>query len=178
MLTIVQLFGGTFIVLLVAALGWTCWCWSKAEVRAANAEHERDRALEGKLACNESLTLNQYQLLAMRTAMPQNHKDAMDHALFGLGSEAGELMTHWKAHRYYGAEFDLAYMAKELGDALWFLQLAASAMVLTLDDVGRGNIGKLTLRYPDKFSAAAALARADENLGLKANAEQREGRVA
>ncbi len=129
------------------------------------AERYKHKYTQGMLedACTGVMTMNAYQALAMRTAAPQEPNDAMDHALFGLGSEVGELMTHWKAHRYYGKPLSREYMVKELGDVLWFLNRAAVAQLITLDEVARTNIDKLRQRYPGKFSRQAALERADEH---------------
>lgn len=144
----------TLVLVILAAFALSCYL-------AEYAKHKATRqALED--VCTGIMTMNMYQVLAMRTAMEQLPKDAADHALFGLCSEVGELATHWKAHRYYGKPLDRDYMRKELGDVLWFLSRAAAALELRLDDVAETNIEKLRLRYPERFTRAAALARADE----------------
>lgn len=127
-------------------------------------ERHRRRVVEGELdrVLDGVMLMNVYQTLAMRTAKAQGNADALSHALLGMGSEVGELMTHWKAHLYYGKALDRAYMLKELGDALWFLQRATGALGFTLDEVARTNIEKLRARYPAHYSNEAALARADE----------------
>jgi len=146
-------------VLLTAALIWACLCWHQA--------WRRWQATERQLRLQQSgvFTMNVYQALAMRTAKPQNDLDGFNHAMLGMMDELGELAKHWKAHLYYDEPFDHAYVRKELGDKMWFLQRAATAAGLTMEEVARGNVDKLRQRYPSKFSTTAALARADERAG-------------
>jgi len=151
------------IAVLVAACAALASGWLAAKLRVRELEvMERGFTEFVNSGRGGDLSLDTYQGLAMRTAKAQLPREAMSHALLGLGSEVGELMTHWKAHLYYGRALDREYMVKEMGDVLWFLQRAAAAMLVTLGEVGTKNVAKLQLRYPHKYSDEAALARADE----------------
>lgn len=147
---------GSLMAILVVALFVAILYWRRWEHRARRAERDLDNYI------TDLLTMTTYEVLAMRTAMPQDDSAAINHAILGMGSEAGELMTHWKAHLYYKKPLDLDYMRKELGDELWFLTRAARALGMSLSEVAEANIKKLRLRYPGQYSRADALARADE----------------
>lgn len=84
------------------------------------------------------------------------------HAALGLATEAGEFADIVKRHEFYGKGLDKTHLAEELGDTLWYAACGAEAMGLTLDEIGHRVINKLRVRYPEKFTQAAALARADK----------------
>jgi|GEM_PF-493136 len=56
---------------------------------------------------------------------------------------------------------DVPELTLELGDAQWYVAQAADAMGVELGEVMQANIRKLAQRYPDGFSAAASLGRAE-----------------
>jgi NTP pyrophosphatase (non-canonical NTP hydrolase) len=113
-------------------------------------------------ACSSELTFGSYQVLAMRTAKPQEPRDRLGHAVLGLADEVGELAKVVKAHLYYGKPLDRINVAEEVGDLLWFAQLAATATNFSLSDIAVANIDKLRQRYPGRYSDSDALARADK----------------
>lgn len=105
------------------------------------------------------------------------------HAILGIGSEAGELLEDVVALVSLPDPSDcdeedlpkleqekdtiVSNMRRELGDIDWFQELFAAAFHgskrrFTIDDCRAGNIGRLRIRFPDKFTADAAIARADE----------------
>lgn len=84
------------------------------------------------------------------------------HALMGMSSEAGELLDMLKAAMFYGKDFDQVNLVEEVGDILWFAQLALNQLDLTLEDAIRGNRAKLNARYGEGFSEAKALGRKKE----------------
>lgn len=108
------------------------------------------------------MSLDVYQALAMRTSKPLDATDQLLHAVMGLTSESGELMTPIKAYRFYNKELDNENVIEELGDILWFVQLAATSRGVTLEEVARRNIAKLAKRYPEKYSDELAIVRADK----------------
>lgn len=100
------------------------------------------------------MTGNEYQQLAMRTC-----KDPiLDHAIFGLASEAGEVAGIMQK-KFQGHEFDKEHMSKELGDCLWMIAEACSALDLNLEDVMEQNIEKLRKRYPNGFEVEKSVNR-------------------
>lgn len=96
------------------------------------------------------MTPNQYQKLAMRTA-PTSMADPgamLNHAIFGLCSEAGEVSGIFQKV-YQGRAVDVDHVKKELGDCLWMIAEACTAMGFELEDVMQTNIDKLEARFPD-----------------------------
>ena len=101
-----------------------------------------------------SLTLNEYQNLAMRTDS-QNYKNPEDrllNGLMGLNGESGEAIDIAKKHFYQGHSLDKDGLIEELGDIMWYVVLTAKALDVSLEEIGRRNIEKLKIRYPDGFS--------------------------
>lgn len=105
------------------------------------------------------------------------------HAILGICSESGELLEDVVQLVLIPAAADcdeddlpkradakdkiVANMRRELGDIDWFQELLAasshpSKRKFTIDDCRAGNIGRLRIRFPDKFSGDAAMLRADE----------------
>lgn len=93
------------------------------------------------------MTMNEYQKLAMRTcSIPyEDSGDMLNHAIFGLTSEAGEVAGILQKV-YQGHKVDPEHMKKELGDCLWMIAEAATALRFDLEDVAATNIRKLQKR--------------------------------
>lgn len=70
----------------------------------------------------------------------------------GLGGEGGEILEHAKKHVWHDQPLDRAYLLKEMGDALWYLDQLAQLMGYTLEEVATANDVKLTARHPEGFS--------------------------
>lgn len=122
-------------------------------------ENARQVREEKKMAGDE------YQRLAMRTcSIPRNQNVSMlRHAVFGLCSEAGEVAGLLQKD-YQGHVFDREHMKKELGDCMWMIAEACTALDISLDDVMQTNIDKLLARYPDGFDAEHSLHRAEGDI--------------
>lgn len=80
----------------------------------------------------------------------QKHDDQKDEVLnwmVGLFEEVGEIANIVK-HTYYGDEaIQLEEIAKEVGDALWYLSAICTTLGLDLDTCATMNIGKLHHRF-------------------------------
>lgn len=99
----------------------------------------------------------EYQELALRTASKEN---AIVHACFGIGGEAGEILDMVKKTVFYGKELDKTKVLLEIGDAVWYFNLLISELGSTWEEVFDMNIAKLSARYPDlKFDADKAINR-------------------
>lgn len=89
----------------------------------------------------------------------------LNHGLYGLITEAGELTDLIKRHVYYGSEIDPVELEKETGDVCWYLALVLDELNRTYgldtDRILTTNINKLKARYPEKFTEKAALERKD-----------------
>ena len=103
---------------------------------------------------------NEYQRLAMRTCAipPERKQERLMHAVLGLTSEAGEVSGLFQK-KYQGHKVDPEHLKKELGDCLWMIAEACTAMNWSMEDVMRANIEKLKARYPDGFDADHSLHR-------------------
>ena len=108
------------------------------------------------------MTGNEYQKLAMRTCSISHDKkdDRLNHAVFGLTSEAGEVAGILQKV-YQGHPFDKEHIKKELGDCLWMIAEACEALDFGMDDVMQLNIDKLKARYPEGFDSQHSLHRAE-----------------
>ena len=111
------------------------------------------------------MTVNEYQKLAMRTCgIPYDKReDMLRHAVFGLTSEAGEVAGIIQKE-YQGHEFNKEHMKKELGDCLWMIAEACTALELDLEDVMQTNIDKLKVRFPEGFSTEKSLNRKEGDI--------------
>lgn len=107
--------------------------------------------------------LNSYQALADRTAKDMGTEEMnLIHAALGVTSEAGEFADAIKAHAIYGKDLDRMNCMEELGDLLWFINLACKHLGWDIIEVMQENINKLVVRYPEKYSDQAAITRADK----------------
>jgi len=100
----------------------------------------------------ENLSLNEYQNMAMYSAIYPRFRDATlpVYPILGLNGEAGEVAEKVKKiMRDKGGiptEEDKLEIAKELGDTLWYLAAIAKDIGWTLEDVGKKNLDKLSSR--------------------------------
>lgn len=111
------------------------------------------------------MTGNEYQKLAMRTcSIPSDAKTCMlNHAVFGLASEAGEVAGILQK-QYQGHPVELEHFKKELGDCLWMIAEACTALDIFMEEVMQTNIEKLKARFPDGFSPERSLHRAENDI--------------
>lgn len=75
-------------------------------------------------------------------------------AAIGAGSECGEFEEIVKKIIFQGKEYSedtRFHMKRELGDILWYVANAATALGYSLDEIVEGNIAKLEARYPNGF---------------------------
>lgn len=111
------------------------------------------------------MTINEYQMLAMKTVNPELNKDEMlINSVMGLCGESGEaidIVKKWFAH---GHELDKDHLKKELGDIAWYLAEASTALGITLEEVLEGNIDKLKKRYPEGFETKRSIDRAERDI--------------
>lgn len=111
---------------------------------------------------SDPFTLNKYQNLANRSAGAggDGEKRLVVSAL-GLAGEAGEFANLVKKMTAHGHPFDPESLKDELGDVLWYLAEAATAVGLNLEEVASHNVDKLIKRYPDGFSEEQSINRPD-----------------
>lgn len=100
-----------------------------------------------------NLSFREYQGVAkMFAQFPDAH--TFLYPVFGLMNEAGELggkVKHlWRDKGKKSATLltdkEKGFLAKELGDVLWYVAACATWFDLNLEDVAKGNLRKLTDR--------------------------------
>ena len=106
------------------------------------------------------MDLNEYQKHAARTIRPGLvGTRLMTNAALGLTGESGEVAELIKKHLFHDHPLDTQKVMKELGDVLWYIAAMATAVGVTLDQVGQMNVDKLRLRYPDGFDSNKSINR-------------------
>lgn len=105
------------------------------------------------------MTINEYQLEALRTANGLDQVQLLTNGVMGLCGESGECIDLMKKHLFQGHELDKPHLAKELGDVAWYLAVAAYALGYDLETVLQMNVDKLRERYPNGFEADKSLHR-------------------
>lgn len=83
----------------------------------------------------------------------------LTHGVFGLVTEAGEMLDALKKHLFYGAPLDLTNIKEELGDVEWYMSLILTFLGTTHDSIFELNVAKLKSRYPERFEESQALNR-------------------
>lgn len=105
------------------------------------------------------MTINTYQQLAARTINHALDRDEMiNHAVFGLSGEVGEISSLFQKV-YQGQELNESDLRKEIGDTAWMLAELCTAYGWDMEQVFIENIEKLRARYPKGFSAERSLHR-------------------
>lgn len=85
-------------------------------------------------------------------SFPSGVEDRLLHAGIGMVTEAGEFIDQLKKHLFYRKELDLVNLKEELGDILWYVAIAMSALETDFPTEMDRVIRKLRARFPDKFS--------------------------
>lgn len=91
----------------------------------------------------------------------EHNTNRLLHAGMGLSTEAGEFLDALKKPLFYGKPLDLINLREELGDIMWYVAVACSALGTTLEAEQERVIRKLRTRYSDEglFNADEALTR-------------------
>ncbi len=106
------------------------------------------------------LTLDEYQSLASRTAgAGGDGQRRLIIAALGLAGEAGEFANMVKKLTAHGHDISAETLADELGDVMWYVAEAASAIGIPLGEIGQTNVEKLRQRYPEGFSRERSINR-------------------
>lgn len=107
------------------------------------------------------MTMNDFQIAAMRTQNIKMPEHKVLNGVMGLNGEAGECIDLVKKWKYQGHDLDRTALADELGDVLWYLAETACGIGWTLEDIAQRNIEKLKRRYPEGFDAERSVHRED-----------------
>lgn len=105
------------------------------------------------------MTINTYQQLAARTMNHALDRDeTINHAVFGLSGEVGEISSLFQKV-YQGHDLNESDLRKEIGDVAWMLAELCTAYGWDMEQVFIENIEKLRARYPKGFSEERSLHR-------------------
>ncbi len=108
----------------------------------------------------KNLSLDEYQSLASRTAGAGGEgQQRLIIAALGLAGEAGEFANMVKKLTAHGHEISPEILADELGDVMWYVAEAATAIGVSLGQIGDTNVAKLRKRYPEGFSQERSINR-------------------
>ena len=107
------------------------------------------------------MTLDEYQVAALRTLSEKGRRSPLENALLGLMGELGEISEHLKKCRYQGHKYDPRVMVLEAGDMLYYMAVLAMALGVTLGEIAQANIVKLEARYPEGFDPERSKNRED-----------------
>ena len=108
-------------------------------------------------------TFQEYQKATGRTRRSTRDWNGMvSNFALGLCGESGEVADRIKKVVYHGHAADQEctdYVAKELGDILWYVASLAAMFGLDMGDIAAQNIEKLAKRYPEGFSSERSINR-------------------
>ncbi len=94
------------------------------------------------------MTFEEYQKKAMKTARPSSA--SLVYGALGLNGEAGEIaekIKKWiRDNDSDVSKLDKSDMTKELGDVLWYIARIADLLGVSMEDIARINIEKLSSR--------------------------------
>jgi NTP pyrophosphatase (non-canonical NTP hydrolase) len=97
------------------------------------------------------MTFDEYQKQAL-TTVHNTHEPLMEKTIWAMGvaGEAGEVVEKWKKIVAYKegkvSDEDIAELAKELGDVVWYIAVMAHSLGLSFDDIMQRNVEKLKSR--------------------------------
>ena len=83
----------------------------------------------------------------------------IEHAMYGLVTEAGEVMDQLKRSKVYNQPFDKVNIIEEMGDMMWYMAILCDAVGVSFEELWDRNIEKLRVRYPEKYSDVKAIKR-------------------
>lgn len=96
------------------------------------------------------MTFEEYQKFTESTAIYPNRGNNFVYPTLGLVGEAGEVAEKVKKiirdHEGRMSDEKRAELARELGDVLWYVSQLSSELKLSLDDVAKENVAKLSSR--------------------------------
>lgn len=102
----------------------------------------------------------EYSNKAIVTAAKLEWEDRIINAAMGLGGETGEVLDHIKKFQFQGHDLDREYLALELGDILWYVNLLADSLGYDLEEIAVANITKLYKRFKNgQFSTDQSINR-------------------
>ena len=130
----------------------------EVEKRMQEIKRRKELIAEYERRNDFKMTINEYQKKALRTCNADGFN--LLNAALGLTGEAGEFADLIKKINFHGHAQDNDHLIKELGDALWYIALAAQILDVDLETIMEKNIDKLLARYPNGFDEERSIHRA------------------
>ena len=102
---------------------------------------------------------DKYQQLSKRTLIDKPTEPLTDkeHMIIwnaiGIAGEAGEINDLVKKGIFHQHGLDVAEVAEEIGDLMWYVAALCTKLELNLSNILKYNVAKLEKRYPDGFSS-------------------------
>ena len=109
------------------------------------------------------MTGNEFQKACSRTYPSLDHKKMLNHGVFGLTSEAGEVSGILQK-TYQGHSLDTNHLMSECGDVLWMISEILDSIGFTMEECMQHNVDKLSKRYPHGFDPERSLHRAEGDI--------------
>lgn len=101
----------------------------------------------------DTMKLNDYVKWTGKTcANLSSPGDDITHMLFGIITEAGELIDIFKKNMAYGKDLDWVNVNEEIGDMLYYIASFCRMNYLDLEEIIETNVKKLESRYPERFT--------------------------
>ena len=113
------------------------------------------------------MNANEYQTKAARTLIDAPDAKYTDDQIMlvwnalGLAGEAGEVVDTIKKAVFHQHGLDRDELIKELGDVLWYVAALCTKLDVPMSEVMDRNIAKLLKRYPNGYSSADSINRAE-----------------
>lgn len=102
-------------------------------------------------------------LTFMNPRVLKSQEETLLNGMMGLNGEAGEGLDILKKHMFHDQPLAEDKLDKEIGDALFYVALAATGRGKKLSEIAQMNVDKLTARYEGKpWTAEASKAKRDE----------------
>lgn len=106
------------------------------------------------------MTANEYQVLAMKTLNKDlDEREVLINGVMGLCGESGEVIDIVKKHISQGHPLNKDKIVEELGDVLWYIAELATILNVTIEDIMKYNINKLSQRYEGGFTVEQSINR-------------------
>lgn len=90
---------------------------------------------------------------------PRDINTRIFHGIFGIFTEATELMEAFQAASVGGQHLDFVNIQEEIGDISWYEAILLDEMKANFNDINQRVLNKLKARYPAKFTSENAIIR-------------------
>ena len=101
------------------------------------------------------MNINEYQKAALRTDY-KSYEDfhtgdvspRLDYAIIGMVTESAKLLDITKKTKKSLTPLNREKVIEELGDLLWYMNLAISELGLSYEEIAQANLTKISKKYP------------------------------